>query len=143
MIVIKFIWVQSFAIWIFVVQDYSKVQHLALHAFHNTEVEAMQAESCYQLARSFHVQVRFSKYLILCFIYSFELFKKKFYTYYWYFVIFGFFFFFRKIMTKLSSTTTKLHNLLHHLLCCHFLVWDKCTFIEVTKKMHHSALRKS
>lgn len=39
-------------------QDYSKVQHLALHAFHNTEVEAMQAESCYQLARSFHVQVR-------------------------------------------------------------------------------------
>ncbi|KAI2662191.1 hypothetical protein H4Q32_000981 [Labeo rohita] len=36
--------------------DYSKVQHLALHAFHNTEVEAMQAESCYQLARSFHVQ---------------------------------------------------------------------------------------
>lgn len=43
---------------IFIVQDYSKVQHLALHAFHNTEVEAMQAESCYQLARSFHVQVR-------------------------------------------------------------------------------------
>lgn len=39
-------------------QDYGKVQHLALHAFHNTEVEAMQAESCYQLARSFHVQVR-------------------------------------------------------------------------------------
>ncbi|KAI2558756.1 CTR9 homolog, Paf1/RNA polymerase II complex component, partial [Homo sapiens] len=37
-------------------EDYSKVQHLALHAFHNTEVEAMQAESCYQLARSFHVQ---------------------------------------------------------------------------------------
>ena len=38
-------------------QDYTKVQHLALHAFHGTEVEAMQAESCYQLARSFHVQV--------------------------------------------------------------------------------------
>ncbi|XP_078725222.1 RNA polymerase-associated protein CTR9 homolog isoform X1 [Lampetra fluviatilis] len=37
-------------------KDYSKVQHLALHAFHNTDVEAMQAESCYQLARSFHVQ---------------------------------------------------------------------------------------
>lgn len=34
------------------------MQHLALHAFHNTEVEAMQAESCYQLARSFHVQVK-------------------------------------------------------------------------------------
>ncbi|KXJ05052.1 RNA polymerase-associated protein CTR9-like, partial [Exaiptasia diaphana] len=37
-------------------KDYSKVQHLALHAFHGTEVEAMQAESCYQLARAFHVQ---------------------------------------------------------------------------------------
>jgi hypothetical protein len=33
------------------------VQHLALHAFHNTENEAMRAESCYQLARAFHVQV--------------------------------------------------------------------------------------
>ncbi|XP_053545483.1 RNA polymerase-associated protein CTR9 homolog [Bombina bombina] len=37
-------------------KDYSKVQQLALHAFHNTEVEAMQAESCYQLARCFQVQ---------------------------------------------------------------------------------------
>ncbi len=33
------------------------MQHLALHAFHNTENEAMRAESCYQLARAFHVQV--------------------------------------------------------------------------------------
>ena len=39
------------------VQDYAKVQHLALHAFHGTDVEAMQAESCYQLARAFHIQV--------------------------------------------------------------------------------------
>ena len=38
-------------------QEYNKVQHLALHAFHGTEVEAMQAESCYQMARAFHVQV--------------------------------------------------------------------------------------
>jgi RNA polymerase-associated protein CTR9 len=38
-------------------KDYNKVQHLALHAFHGTDVEAMQAESCYQLARAFHVQV--------------------------------------------------------------------------------------
>lgn len=38
-------------------KDYNKVQHLALHAFHNTENESMRAESCYQLARSFHVQV--------------------------------------------------------------------------------------
>ncbi|CAG9855506.1 unnamed protein product [Phyllotreta striolata] len=37
-------------------KDYNKVQHLALHAFHNTENEAMRAESCYQLARSFQVQ---------------------------------------------------------------------------------------
>ncbi|CAB3985096.1 RNA polymerase-associated CTR9 homolog [Paramuricea clavata] len=37
-------------------KDYTKVQHLALHAFHGTEVEAMQAESCYQMARAFHVQ---------------------------------------------------------------------------------------
>ncbi|XP_015748748.1 PREDICTED: RNA polymerase-associated protein CTR9 homolog [Acropora digitifera] len=37
-------------------KEYNKVQHLALHAFHGTEVEAMQAESCYQMARAFHVQ---------------------------------------------------------------------------------------
>ncbi|XP_071509624.1 RNA polymerase-associated protein CTR9 homolog [Diadema antillarum] len=37
-------------------KDYTKVQHLALHALHGTENEAIQAESCYQLARSFHVQ---------------------------------------------------------------------------------------
>ncbi|XP_070518234.1 RNA polymerase-associated protein CTR9 homolog [Cardiocondyla obscurior] len=37
-------------------KDYNKVQHLALRAFHNTENEAMRAESCYQLARAFHVQ---------------------------------------------------------------------------------------
>uniref|UniRef100_A0A8W8N0T7 Tetratricopeptide repeat protein 21A/21B fourth ARM domain-containing protein n=1 Tax=Magallana gigas TaxID=29159 RepID=A0A8W8N0T7_MAGGI len=37
-------------------KDYQKVQHLALHSFHNTENEGMRAESCYQLARAFHVQ---------------------------------------------------------------------------------------
>ena len=37
-------------------KDYQKVQHLALHAFHGTENEHMRAESCYQLARAFHVQ---------------------------------------------------------------------------------------
>jgi RNA polymerase-associated protein CTR9 len=37
-------------------RDFQKVQHLALHAFHNTENEAIRAESCYQLARSFHIQ---------------------------------------------------------------------------------------
>ena len=33
------------------------MQHLALHAFHGTQNEAMRAESCYQLARAFHSQV--------------------------------------------------------------------------------------
>ncbi|XP_076114425.1 RNA polymerase-associated protein CTR9 homolog [Mytilus galloprovincialis] len=42
-------------------KDYQKVQHLALHAFHNTENEGMRAESCYQLARSFHVQNDFDQ----------------------------------------------------------------------------------
>ncbi|XP_028412693.1 RNA polymerase-associated protein CTR9 homolog [Dendronephthya gigantea] len=42
-------------------KDYTKVQHLALHAFHGTEVEAMQAESCYQMARAFHVQSDFDQ----------------------------------------------------------------------------------
>ncbi|GIY09285.1 RNA polymerase-associated protein CTR9 homolog [Caerostris extrusa] len=41
--------------------NYNKVQHLALHAFHNTENEAMRAESCYQLARSFHIQGDFDQ----------------------------------------------------------------------------------
>lgn len=42
-------------------KDYAKVQHLALHAFHNTENETMRAESCYQLARSFHAQRDFDQ----------------------------------------------------------------------------------
>lgn len=40
---------------------YDKVQQLALHAFHNTENEAMRAESCYQLARSYHIQGDFDQ----------------------------------------------------------------------------------
>eukprot|EP00118_Oscarella_pearsei_P009930 m.58713 g.58713 ORF g.58713 m.58713 type:complete len:1092 (+) comp34825_c0_seq5:588-3863(+) len=42
-------------------KDYTKLQHLALHAFKNTENEHMQAESCYQLARAFHVQNDFDQ----------------------------------------------------------------------------------
>ncbi|KAA0198349.1 hypothetical protein HAZT_HAZT001297 [Hyalella azteca] len=45
-------------------QDYTKVEQLALHAFHNTENEAMRAESCYQVARAFHVQEDYSQ--VLC-----------------------------------------------------------------------------
>ncbi len=37
-------------------KDYQKVEQLAMHAFHNTENEAIRAETCYQLARSYHVQ---------------------------------------------------------------------------------------
>jgi len=47
-------------------QDYVKVQHLALHSFHGTDVEAMQAESCYQLARAFHVQVGWLLAVYVC-----------------------------------------------------------------------------
>lgn len=42
-------------------KDFQKVRHLALHAFHNTENEGMRAESCFQLARSFHIQVSLKK----------------------------------------------------------------------------------
>jgi RNA polymerase-associated protein CTR9 len=42
-------------------KDYVKVQHLALHAFHNTENEAMRAESCYQMARAYHAQNDFDQ----------------------------------------------------------------------------------
>lgn len=42
-------------------KDYTKVQHLALHAFHNTENEAMRAESCYQMARAYHAQRDFDQ----------------------------------------------------------------------------------
>lgn len=37
-------------------QSIGHVQHLSLHAFHNTENESMRAESCYHLARSYHIQ---------------------------------------------------------------------------------------
>lgn len=41
--------------------DYSKVQPLAMHAFHNTENESIRAEACFQLARSFHIQGDFEQ----------------------------------------------------------------------------------
>lgn len=42
-------------------KDYPKVQHLASHAFYNTDNEPMRAESCYQLARKFHIQGDYDK----------------------------------------------------------------------------------
>lgn len=123
-------------------QDYGKVQHLALHAFHNTEVEAMQAESCYQLARSFHVQVGqflkayFEITLNLCYKSSYKAYLWKLY------LLFICLFLIRKIMIKLSSIITRPLSLLHLPLYFHFLDWVKCTFIEGTKRMHHNALKK-
>lgn len=37
-------------------KEYAKVHRLALHAFYNTETESIRAESCYQMARAFHIQ---------------------------------------------------------------------------------------
>lgn len=37
------------------------MEHLAWHAFQITDNEAMRAESCYQLARSFHQRGNFEK----------------------------------------------------------------------------------
>jgi len=38
-------------------KDYAKSELLARHALQNTENDAMRAESCYHMARVFHVQV--------------------------------------------------------------------------------------
>lgn len=38
-------------------KDYAKAELLARNAMQNTENEAMRAESCYHLARAFHIQV--------------------------------------------------------------------------------------
>lgn len=124
-------------------QDYGKVQHLALHAFHNTEVEAMQAESCYQLARSFHVQV--GQFLKVPFEITLKnlCYKSSYKAYLWkHYLLFIYFFVIRKIMIKLSSIITRPLSLPHLLLYFHFLDWVKCTFIEGTKRMHHNALKK-
>lgn len=42
-------------------QELDRVEHLAWHAFQITDNEAMRAESCYQLARSFHQRGNFEK----------------------------------------------------------------------------------
>jgi len=46
-------------------KDYTKSELLARHALQNTENEAMRAESCYQMARAFHVQVIICFYLFI------------------------------------------------------------------------------
>lgn len=46
---------------------------MALHAIHNTENEAMRAESCYQLARAFHVQGDYDQ----AFQYYYQVITKK------------------------------------------------------------------
>ena len=42
-------------------KDYQKVQHLAQHSLQGTEVEVIRAESCYQLARSYHNQQKYDQ----------------------------------------------------------------------------------
>lgn len=42
-------------------KDYTKVHQLGMHAFHNTENESIRAETCYQLARSYHIQGDFEQ----------------------------------------------------------------------------------
>jgi RNA polymerase-associated protein CTR9 len=37
-------------------KDYQKVELLAKKAFENTDNESVRAESCYQMARSYHIQ---------------------------------------------------------------------------------------
>ncbi|KAK0417353.1 hypothetical protein QR680_012959 [Steinernema hermaphroditum] len=41
--------------------EFDKVEHLAMIAFHNSPNDVMRAESCYQLARCFHSQGDFDK----------------------------------------------------------------------------------
>ena len=98
-------------------KDYNKVHQLALHAFHNTENESMRAESCYQLARSFHVQVSYFKSV------KTALFKS-------YINCCSF----RLITIKLFNITIRQHSLLHLLLYFPIMDWVKCIFIvEITK----------
>ncbi|XP_050574045.1 RNA polymerase-associated protein CTR9 homolog isoform X12 [Bombus affinis] len=42
-------------------KNYNKVHNLALHAFHNTENDVIRAESCYQLARVFHIEGKYNQ----------------------------------------------------------------------------------
>ncbi|XP_022648931.1 RNA polymerase-associated protein CTR9 homolog [Varroa destructor] len=42
-------------------KDFEKAETLAFHAFNNTENEAIRAESCYHLARSFHMQENYDQ----------------------------------------------------------------------------------
>lgn len=108
------------------------MQHLALHAFHNTEVEAMQAESCYQLARSFHVQVQSSLNICRLFCPRCRFISLTCLS----------LFLFRRTMTKRSSITTRPHSLPLLHLSYHSLAWDKCMCIEETKRMQHSASKR-
>lgn len=61
-------------------KDYTKSELLARHALQNTENEAMRAESCYQMARAFHVQVKYIFIFITIFLNYLILIK--YYTYF-------------------------------------------------------------
>jgi len=40
----------------FVKKEYAKVQHLAMTAYQQSEVDTVKAESCYHLAKSYHAR---------------------------------------------------------------------------------------
>lgn len=113
-------------------RDFQKVQNLALHAFHNTENEAMRAESCYQLARSFHIQViKWMNIMALSiniivqigiFIFQSSLFNL--------FLISC-----RVTMIKRFNIIINLPNLPLRISCSPTLDWGRCTYIEETVKM--------
>ena len=105
------------------------MQHLALHSFHGTDVEAMQAESCYQLARAFHVQVEFVT------LHSVTMPDPAVANAVYYFAS-------RVIMTRRFSTTTKLPSLLPVAMSYRILGWGRCTLLVGTQRTPPSALKK-
>ena len=76
----------------------------------------MQAESCYQLARAFHVQVNISHSDII--IMSLMMTSSH-----------------RVIMIKHSSVTIKPHSLQEEVMFCHTLAPDRCTSLTVAPLM--------
>ena len=77
----------------------------------------MQAESCYQLARAFHVQVNISHSDIIIMM---SLMMTSSY---------------RVIMIKHSSITIKPHSLQEEVMFCRTLALDRCTSLAVTPLM--------
>ena len=101
-------------------KDYHKVQHLALHAFHNTENEAMRSESCYQLARHFHVQGDYDQ----AFQYYYQVCENS------------------RFSGQLEIFFFRQLNLPAALSCCPISAWDRCTCTGATRRTPASALKR-